>query len=153
MEKKRLSTYQYFETLQVEYICAKLRAKIYRSRKDKTYWNKVAEGKKITIEQIADRNKLPTIFTDLDLQETLNRRVYKEDTYPNFVYRNETHKLAQENLDLQYYFYRGSEVRVDLNGEVAVGVIKKFSPYRTVILIIVKGEEVEYQISNVVRIL
>lgn len=150
---KKLSPYEYFEIVQIEYICSMLRAKIYRSQKDKEYWNKVAIGKKITIEEIAHRNKLPTIFTDSDLESTLNRRVYQEDTHPLFRYKDEEHRMLQETYDFYYYYYVGVSVRFDIGSGITVGTVASYTPLSKKIVIDVEGESVAIETERVVRIL
>lgn len=156
-EKKKtryLSTYEFYEAVQIEYICCVLRARIYPKPKDKEYWNRVAEGKKNTIESISSRNgNLPSIFTDSDLLSALQRRVYREETYPCFVYKDESHKLSQEYFDLLYYYYKGVEVRFDIGLGVQIGKVCKYTPFDKKILIDCKGEQVQIPVDKVVRII
>lgn len=155
-EKSRnLSIYEFFEILQKEYVCAILRLKIYTKVKDKEYWKKVAEGKKATIENIAEKNHLPSIFTDKDLERDIDKKVIRDFGLPNFIYKNEDHKLAQEYYDLLYYYKRGAEVRFELYGETKVGVVKSYKPYQNSIVITTKDtkEDVTYTIDKVTRIL
>lgn len=154
MNKSRsLSPYQFFEIVQIEYICAILRARIYKSKKDKEFWNKVATGKKVKIEEIAHRNSLPTIFTDSDLNETLSKRVYIEQGSPCFVYRNEEHKLEQQYYDLYYYYNEGSEVRFLLDTEMVVGSIVEYKVYGTTIKVKYKEETLVLPVHQVMRVL
>ena len=149
-----LSTYELFEVLQIEYLCCILRARIYPKSKDKDYWNRVAEGKKTTILSISNRNHdLPNIFTDSDLESALSRRIYRENTYPTFVYRDETHKQNQEYLDLCYYYNKGVEVRFTLNDEMKVGKVKNYRPFNSTLEITYEGEDIKIPVSNCVRIL
>lgn len=153
---RRLSTYQFFEIVQIEYICATLRARIYLRPKDKEYWNRVANGKRQVIEDISSRNHdMPTIFTDSDLMAALERRVYRENTFPLFVYKNEEHKLSQEYLDLLNYYSKGSEIRFETDGIQYIGIIKKYKPFDKNITITLIGteEEMDIEVDRVARIL
>src|SRR5215210_2726524 len=91
-EKKReksrhLSILDFFETLQVEYILADLRHKIYPRLKDKAYWERVKLGKRATIEKLATKNSLPSIFTDKEMLSVFDKKVYRDVSYPLFTYR------------------------------------------------------------------
>lgn len=152
-KSRPLSPYQFFEVVQIEYICAVLRARIYQGVKDRTYWNRVAEGKKVKINEIADRNSLPSIFTDSDLMDTLSKRVYVEGTTPCFVYKNEDHKLQQEYYDFYYYYSVGKEVRFLLDSEMVVGVIKSYKTFSQNIEVEYKGKVLTLPTKLVMRVL
>lgn len=128
MERK-LSTYQYFEILQVEWLVADLRCRIYSDDKDRTYWNKVREGKKAKINNIADKNRLPTIFTDEELKRDLENRIFNDYSYPNFHYKDENQKKSQGYWDLLHYYSKDTEVRYELLGEVKVGKVVDYTPF------------------------
>lgn len=151
---RKLTIYEFFEILQIEFIVAELRVKIYERHSDKEYWRKVMEGKRKTIEDIAQRNGLPTIFSDDDMKRDFEYRVYK-DNIPKFYYRSEEHRLRQEFNDLSYYFKAGVEVRIDLGGDVQVGTVKNYRPFDTNMTVVVKstGENVTLPIQDVQRIL
>ena len=154
MNKSRpLSPYQFFEVVQIEYICAKLRARIYKAKKDKEFWNKVAEGKRVKIEEIADRNGLPSIFTDSDLNDTLTKRVYVENNSPCFIYRDEQHKLEQEYYDLFYYYGIGKEVRFLFDLEMVVGIVEVYKVFSPTILVKYKENILTLPTKQVMRIL
>lgn len=153
-EKSRhLSIYQYFEALQVEYLIADLRFRIATKAKDKEYWKKVKDGKKQNIEAIADRNQLPTVFTDSDLKAELERRIYGCGSYPNFHYRDESSKQLQGYWDLIHYYKPGTEVRFEWFSEVKVGRIKNYKPNHTTVSIEIGEEVLEVEIGAVSRIL
>ena len=153
---RRLSTYEFFEIIQIEYICSILRARIYPKSKDKEYWNRVAEGKRQTIEKISQRNsQLPNIFTDSDLESALSRRIYRETTYPIFVYKDDTQRLSQEYLDLLYYYAIGSDVRYDIGNGLEVGVVVEYQPFKDYVTIKPSRQEepVRVSVGKVARIL
>lgn len=154
MERK-LSTYQYFEILQVEWLVADLRCRIFTNDKDKNYWHRVREGKQIKIESIASKNNLPTIFTDDDLRRDLENRIYNDYSYPNFHYKDEAHKQAQGYWDLLNYYSKGVEVRYEVFGEVKVGIVVDYTPLaKEIRLQDVKTKELDtILVSKAVRIL
>lgn len=153
--RRKLSTYQYFEVLQVEWLVADLRCRIYVNEKDKAYWRRVREGKKAKVENIADKNRLPTIFTDDALKRELEHRIYNDYTYPNFHYKDEDHKQSQGYWDLQNYYSKGAEVRYDYFGETQVGVVVDYSPFEREMRVQCKktGEIISMAVSKVMRIL
>lgn len=154
-KSRDLSILDFYEILQVEWICADLRRKIYPKIKDKNYWTRVAEGKKNTIQRLAEKNSLPSIFDDESMLRIFEKKVYKENAYPEFIYKNENNKNEQEYWDLHYYLYIYSEVRVIIAGETKLGKItKEFIPYKDVnVMVTVDGVEKPYSPSLVTRIL
>lgn len=154
-KSRHLSIFDLFETLQIEFIVAELRHKTYPRIKDKIYWKKVMDGKKASIEKIAEKNSLPTIFTDQEKLREFEKKVYRDQSYPIYVYKNEENRQTQEYFDLQYYYYPNSEVRVQLYEETRVGKItREFIPYKdNYVWVTVKGKEEKHPITNVTRIL
>lgn len=154
-KSRDLSILDFYEILQVEWICADLRRKIYPKIKDKNYWTKVAEGKKNTILRLAEKNSLPSIFDDESMLRIFEKKVYRENAYPDFVYKNEDNKIEQEYWDLHYYLYIYTQVRVNVAGEIKLGKItKEFIPYKDrYVMVTIEGEEKPYSPSLVTRIL
>lgn len=124
-----LSPFEYFSMLQLEFIVADLRSKIYPKLKDKDFWKKTREGKKQRIEDIAERNHLPSIFSDEDLRKDMDAKVYRPAGFPNFIYRDEEHCLKQEPYDYIYYYLQGSDVRFDFMDEIKTGIIVSYNNY------------------------
>lgn len=155
MEERKLSTYQYFEILQVEWLVADLRCRIFTAEKDKSFWHRVREGKRVKIESIAEKNKLPTIFTDDDLRRDLENRIYNDYSYPNFHYKDEAHKQAQGYWDLLNYYAKGVEVRYEYCDEVKVGTIIDYTPLAKEIRVqCIKTKDLDTAlVSKTVRIL
>src|SRR5690606_3308450 len=113
-EKSRnIPLYDFFEILQLEYIVAELRAKIYGKDKDRKYWKRVMSGKKETVQNIADKNNLRSMFEDESYKYMLESKIYNTEGFPNFIYRDEAHKQNQEYYDLLYYYYKDSDVRFE----------------------------------------
>lgn len=124
-KSRHQSLYEYLECLQLEYITCELRKKVYFKRKDKSYYSKTMDRKKIKIEDIAERNHLPTIFNDDKIKEGMYSLVYKEHGYPEFIYNSEEDKVEFLEKDKENYYLKGSEVRVLMeDGYVEVGTIE-----------------------------
>lgn len=153
-EKSRhQSTFEYFEALQLEWICADLRAKIYPRIKDKEFWKKTREGKKVTILDIATRNSLPSIFDDDQLEQALRQKIYRQDSFPNFIYKNAEDRMNKEYYDLMYYYNKGSEVRCEIYDEMRIGKIKEYKPFEKDVAIFIDDKEERLPLSKVTRIL
>ena len=63
-----------------------LRKKIYPSTSDKAFYQKVMDGKKRKIEDIALRNKLKTIFNDSQLKIVFYQQIHPQFNFPKFIY-------------------------------------------------------------------
>jgi hypothetical protein len=154
-KSRHQSHLEFFNALQIEFLQAEIRHKIYPRLKDKDYWKRVMDGKRKTIDEFSERNKIPSIFTDEAMRREFESKVYRDQSYPLFTYKNEQNKQEQEFYDLRYYYYPGSEVRVLVLGETKIGkVTKEFIPYQhSYIMVTIDGVEDKYPVSNVTRIL
>lgn len=152
-KSRNLSVYEYFNVLQLEWIVADLRIRLYPKKKDKEYWAKVREGKRVIIESIAEKNHLPTIFSDGEMKTSFEAKIYLPEGVPNFVYKDEDNRKAQEPFDLIYYFSKGSEVRYDWYGDVRVGKIKSYVPFADTLAVEYEGADVTLDVKKVSRIL
>jgi hypothetical protein len=110
LKNRHLGIFEYLEQLQLEYIIAELRRKIYFSPKDKTYWGRVMVWKKEKIDDIQTRNQVPTIFDDEEVKKDLYHRVYKGGGYPNFIYKDQNDRLVLEDQDRRNYYLKGSKI-------------------------------------------
>lgn len=152
-KSRHLSIYQFFEILQIEWLVADLRTRIAVKAKDKEYWNRVKDGKRQTLENIANRNQLPTILTDSDLRSSLEQRIYNVKTHPNFHYKDENNKQLQGYWDLQHYYKIGAEVRFEQFGEIRIGTVAQFNPLERYVTVLYEGKNLKLPISEVCRIL
>lgn len=154
-KSRHLSILDFFENLQVEYLQADLRHKIYPKLKDKAYWNRVKEGKRATIEKLAEKNSLPSIFTDEAMLRAFEKRVYREVSYPIFNYRDEKNRMEQEYYDIYFYYLKGADVRIDTErGEILIGKIcREYIPFGGNVTVSVNGKESAYSIKTVTRII
>lgn len=157
MDKKQksrhLSVYEFFQILQIEWIVADLRTRIYVKKKDRDFWSKVKEGKKQTIENIAEQNNLPTIFSDDEMKRAFTAKVYLKSGPPNFLYKNEGHKMTQESLDLLNYYSKGAHVRFESFQEVKVGIIQSYSPIAKTVCIKWDEALITLPIQEVTRVI
>lgn len=154
-KSRNISILSYFNILQIEYLQAELRSKIYPKKKDKKYWGeRVMEGKKTTIEEIAERNNIPSIFTDETMLREFQKKIYRDKSYPLFTYRDQEQKEQQEYLDLKYYYYVGSEVRIETLNEVMIGkVSREYTLHDQLVYVEINGKEEKFPVSEVTRVL
>jgi hypothetical protein len=119
-----LSYYEYYTQLQLEYMVAELRKKIYPTQKDKAYYQKVMDGKRKIIEDISLRNSLKSIFSSNTERQAKYSLIYTIP-YPNFLYRDKADRDARSYKDKMFYYMSGSEVNIKTpTGEDRVGILK-----------------------------
>jgi hypothetical protein len=121
IKTRNLSYYQYFIQLQTEYIVSELRKKIYPSPKDKKYYQRVMEGKKKIIEDIALRNSLKSIFSDESEKRKEYLSVYKNIGFPDFNYKTEQERVIFEVKDKNFYYMKGAEFRITIDKKEKIG--------------------------------
>lgn len=154
-KSRDISLVKFLEVLQLEYISAELRKKIYRSVKDKAFWEKVMNVKKEKIIDISLRNSLQNIFNNPVIKNKLYPSIILEKGIPEFIYRNEEHKLIQRRLDILNYYSRNSEVKIHEENIVRIGIIKNVNIEAELIEVELdpKLPTQLFSISNVTRIL
>jgi hypothetical protein len=152
-KSRKQTVYEFFQTLQVEWIVADLRSRIYPQASDKSYWTKVKEGKKIKIETIAEKNFLPTIFVDSEMKRALENKVYNAKGVPAFLYKDPAHERMQRPLDLTYYYAKDADVRFESYGDLKIGKIKSYVPFSETIVLISEEKEITVPTEEVTRII
>ena len=127
---RSLSVAEYFHVIQREYLMAEFRHKIYFSPKDKRYFSRVMEFKREKICDIANRNKLTSIFTSpekmrdvrAELFDPLNRPMFAMSpkdwmnyysVNSDFSYRGEVWKLDAVKGDFITLYNERSQVYAD----------------------------------------
>lgn len=127
---RSLSVAEYFYVIQREYLMAEFRRKIYFSPKDKRYFSRVMEFKREKIHDIANRNKLTSIFTSpekmrdvkAELFDSLNRPMFAMSpkdwvnyysVNSDFSYRGEVWKLDAVKGDYITLYNERSQVYAD----------------------------------------
>lgn len=112
-----------YSALQLEYISYFVRSKIYCKDFAENY-AQVCLQKKNKIDNISQRNNLPSIFKN---EETRNRYVLKflgDSGLPNFTYKNSDIQKKMQRWDQFYYFCVGTSVSFISDGEILLGVIE-----------------------------
>lgn len=97
---RNLSAAEYFMIIQQEYLIAEFRKKIYYSKKDKAYYQRVMDGKRKKIEEISKRNRLDNIFNNESKMEEVRNELFDRFGKPKF-------ELSP--IDLENYYAVGNE--------------------------------------------
>ena len=102
MDKKNrnLSVAEYFLIIQKEYLIAEFRKKIYFSKNDKIYYQRVMEGKRNKINDIAKRNRLDSIFNNSEKMEEMRAELFDKLGKPKF---------EMSPTDIENYYASGNE--------------------------------------------
>ena len=98
METKKtrnLSVAEYFLVIQKEYLIAEFRKKIYFSKNDKNYYQRVMNGKREKIEMISKRNRLDNIFNNDAKTEEMRNELFDRLGKPKF-------EMSQTDIDNYY---------------------------------------------------
>lgn len=97
---RNLSVAEYFLVIQREYLIAEFRKKIYFSKSDKAYYQRVMDGKRRKIEKISKRNRLDNIF---------NNEAKREEMWNELFDRLSKPKFELSETDVENYYAIGNE--------------------------------------------
>lgn len=102
MDKKNrnLSVAEYFLIIQKEYLITEFRKKIYFSKNDKIYYQRVMDGKRNKINDIAKRNRLDSIFNNSEKMEEMRAELFDKLGKPKF---------EMSPTDIENYYASGNE--------------------------------------------
>lgn len=115
-----LSIFDFFESLQKEYICAEIRTKIFQ-KKYTLYWQNAMIGKRKKIEDIGSKNRLKTIFNSKEEYLKIFSQIIPEWGEPVFCYRDEVQKEKLERWDKIFFYNKKSEIKI-LNENLTVSI-------------------------------
>ena len=154
-KSRNLSVEQLFEILQEEYVVCQLRVKIYPHEKHQQYWLELAEKKKDKIIDIAQKNRLFSIFDSKKLEQDFNKRIIPEIGFPNFIYKDDHQRLMQEKWDIHNYYTPQAKVRVYCEEGQLVGTIYSTNFAAQVVTVKLDGESQnkDFSIESITRIL
>jgi hypothetical protein len=142
----------FYERLQLEYLCYKFRELIYQRPFDKKKFIDICLKKKEKIDQIALENCLPTIFNHTGQQEKYLKRFFREKGLPAFCYRDEYQARVKGYWDVFYYFVNGSSVRFVEKSEVEIGKVKECIVKENKVLIEMDHQILERSFTDTTRI-
>ena len=151
--------FEFFITLQKEYIVAEIRKKIYPDIKGKEKSEEIMKGKKRKIYDMAVKNSLKTIFPDMKVGEVslydeqlridLYREIYGDCDFPNFIYRDDVQKQRLGFKDRKCYYSVGSDFKTP-NG---IGILEEVNLDDKICQIKIKDEVISFMMSEISRIL
>lgn len=104
---RNLSVAEYFIVIQKEYLIAEFRKKIYYSKNDKNYYQRVMNGKREKIEKISKRNHLDNIFNNEEKMYELRNELFDSKGKPVF---------EMSETDINNYYSVGNEF--SFNGDI-----------------------------------
>ena len=148
----------FLEALQIEYLVAEIRAKIYYKPKDKKFWkDRVMVGKKDKITNIIANNpSLKTIFSSEEEKSRIRSKIMKPFGFPNFYYRDEVQRLELEYKDFFAFFSKGSEIIVKVSEtDTKTGILASTTSDKKFANVKLKGEaEIKVvHVDNITRVL
>jgi len=114
MKDRHISTYDFLNVLQQEWMSAKVRSKFYHLRSDKIYFWGMMKKKRVKIDDLAGKNTLPTIFSDKEIFNSYWFDVVNKFGFPN---------LSENEPSEKKFFYTNTVVFVtggEYDGETMI---------------------------------
>ncbi len=155
-EKKDLDLYQLCLALQIEYVMASLRSKIYYRKQDKEYYLDLMEKKKAKILDITGRNNLRNIFSDPHyLKGEIEPHVINKVGPPTFHYNSFQHSEMFKYSDYKCYYSVDSVVSTFVFKEKKIGKVVHYQPFQETLQFQENGsdEVIEVRVEDTTRIL
>lgn len=154
MKSRHLSIVDYLEQLQKEYITAEIKYRVARTESDRLYHKTIMDHKKVKIVDIAERNKIKSIFNDDTVKHVMWDSVLVFG-FPKYEYRDFYQKKRLEDKDKTNYFDQNSDVKINIGTEILLGKIKYVDFKNNVATCIIRGSNEEKFISldNIKRVL
>lgn len=154
MKSRHLSIVDYLDQLQKEFVSAEIRFKVSKTESDKEYFRTIMKHKETKIIDIANRNKIKSIFSDKEIKDTFYNTIL-DFGLPKYEYRDEYQKQRLINKDRKNYFNQGSDVKINIGETILVGKIKNVDFNNSVALCSFRGEGEDKIVSfeNIKRIL
>lgn len=149
----KLSVYEYFKCLQTEYIKFELRLKIYPKGKDRDYFKKVLKLKKNDIEDIALKNRIPSIFNDVKTKYRYYTEFFPTFGFPNITYLNKKEEKEFKYLDRKHYYREGEVFKTIIDKEIRFGKLKTVSNKANSVILLIDDQSHFTGIDNISRIL
>lgn len=118
--KRNISILDYFNALQKEYILYKIRLKIYPYSKDKERFKTILKYKEEKILDIAENNKLDSIFSSTDKRNQIEKEVFDSCGVPKDFTKKDKYFFYHPR---NYFSYKGSECKLisyDLEKQTAI---------------------------------
>ena len=113
----------FYTNLQLEYLSYYMRGKVYKRQEDLKKFSDICKKKREKIEGLSRKNCLPNIFNNQTYRERYLNLFIGEFGLPQFQYRDDYQRKVKGMWDKKYYFHEGTNVKVNVDGFIDVGVI------------------------------
>lgn len=113
----------FYTNLQLEYLSYYMRGKVYKRPEDLKKFADICGKKREKIEGLSRKNCLPNIFNNQTYRERYLNLFIGEFGLPQFQYRDDYQRKVKGMWDKKYYFNEGTNVKVNVDGFIDVGVV------------------------------
>lgn len=148
MKSRHLNILDFLDRLQIEYLQAEFRRSIHHSPKQKAYWKRVMDAKRVKIEDISSRSALDNIFNSpMVLQE------YREQVFPNP--KSSAFKFELKVAEQRLYYSVGAPVKVEVeHGEWKTGKIEEVDFDNGLASVRIRGSKMpsKHLFSKIIRV-
>lgn len=141
---RKLNQDEYLQIIQREYIIAEFRLNIYKNEKDRIFYTRLLENKRLKIEKIHTLYNRATILNNKDIKQKYYQEFYNSRSMPIFE--------GADKKDFKYYFYKDSDVFCCVNGTYKQAKIINGFIIENKIIVDIDGVEQKIEIQNVQRI-
>lgn len=144
----------FYTNLQLEYLSYYMRGKIYKRQEDLKKFSDICEKKREKIEGLSRKNCLPSIFNNKTYRERYLNLFIGEFGLPQFQYRDDYQRKIKGMWDKKYYFNEGTNVKVNVDGVVDVGVVvnNDYENGMVTVRLSMDKSEIELLYDNVQRV-
>jgi hypothetical protein len=123
IKNRKLPLVNYLKELQYEYVENHIRGLIYPKVGDRAYFERVKQGKRGVIQDVARKCKQPTLFDCMNTNLAVWGMVEGSFGFPNFIYKTDHQRDKFKTRDLLYYYCPDSAVTVLIGDEKRQGTI------------------------------
>jgi hypothetical protein len=140
IKSRNIPLSDYFSILHLEYYSYLVRSRIYakpHNEKYKSYCTK----KKLQIEQIAEVNVFPSIFSNSCLVEIYEKKFLNDWGLPNFQYRDVEAQEKQGFWDKLYWFEERTPIKILIDSKEVITLVKNNFPKESKLVANIKGKD------------
>lgn len=113
----------YYSNLNLEYLAYWIRYKTYIREFDRIKFKSICDYKKDKIEKLSLRNRFPSVFNSDNYKQKYIGVLVNSFGIPNFPYINEEDRERKRFWDLSNYYYKGTNVSIQVSYGVLCGKI------------------------------
>lgn len=142
IKDRNISIAEFLMNLQKEYVISDFRRKVYVSPADRRYYQKVMDFKKEKIDNISERNNLPTIFTSDEVKKGIYSELFDSLNKPKF-------NMTED--DERFYFSYDSEFI--LHSKKRIGKLQKVIFDKNQAVLLLDEELIHVELTDISRVL